>query len=47
MVFFDTLKYTHVVVVVPLAMIVPVARKMSQASSHCLKSIYLPSVEGG
>ena len=30
-----------------LAMIVPFARKMNQATRHCLKFINLTSVEGG
>ena len=39
-------KYTHAVVVATLAMKVPTARKMSQATNHWLTFIYLPSVEG-
>ena len=36
MIYYDMLKDAHMVVVAPLAMIVPFARKMSQATSHCL-----------
>ena len=47
MIFFDILKDTHVVIVETLSIIVPFARKMGQATSHCLKCTYIPSLEGG
>ena len=47
MIFYDILKDTYMVFVEAVAnQLVPFARKISQATSHCVIYIYFPSIEG-